>query len=265
MEIKPFLIESALLTHGLPSISNAELAEAWPNGLKNIAWVDQGAARIGSMEEFLPFRARAGALIRIDCQSLPRARKEGLSGALTASGTMALCQELGIPLAVSCGIGGIGDIRAERLCPDLPALRDIPVILLATAFKDMLDIPASVAWLRGQGVRILGVGTDCCTGYLFAGAPVALDGSLQVASLPARGAGLLLLNPIPEGARIPESSYLQAGIQAGKEAEARGEYYHPAANAAFDRLTGGRSSRIQLTSIIANGQLAQAMTGIIGQ
>ena len=260
-----YLIESALLTHGLFSISNAELAAAWPRGLENIAWVDQGEARVGSIEEFLPFRARAAELIRIDCHSLDRARQEGISGALTASGTMALCQEMGIPLAVSCGIGGIGDIQAERLCPDLPALQEIPVILLATAFKDMLDIPASVAWLRAHGVRMLGIGTDCCTGYLFAGAPVALDGSLQVASLPARGAGLLLLNPIPEEARIPESSYLQAGIQAGKAAEERGEYYHPAANAAFDRLTGGRSSRIQLTSIIANGQLAQAMTGIIAQ
>ena len=58
---------------------------------------------------------------------------EGISGALTASGTMAVCRERHIPLAVTCGMGGIGDIKGEELCPDLPALRDIPVALISTS------------------------------------------------------------------------------------------------------------------------------------
>lgn len=119
-----------------------------PQGVDRIAWVDQGRIQTGGMEAFLPFRSRAKELLRIDCQSLEQACREGLSGALTASGTMALCAKWGVPLAISCGIGGIGDIQAEKLCPDLPALAEIPVTLLATAFKDMLDIPASITWLR---------------------------------------------------------------------------------------------------------------------
>ena len=43
-------------------------------------------------------------------------------------------------------------------------------------------------------------------------------------------------------------------------AEAAGGIYHPAANAEFDRLTGGESSRIQLRSIIANAMLARHLT-----
>ena len=260
MEVKDFLIESALLTHGLISISNGEMEKAWPQGVDRIAWVDQGRIQTGGMEAFLPFRSRAKELLRIDCQSLEQACREGLSGALTASGTMALCAKWGVPLAISCGIGGIGDIQAEKLCPDLPALAEIPVTLLATAFKDMLDIPASITWLRSHGVRILGVETESCTGYLFQGEPVALDGALKGELLPPRGQGLLLLNPIPSEKRVADIRLLQAGIQAGKDAEARGKYYHPAANAAFDRLTQGRSSWIQLNAIVANAVLAKRLT-----
>lgn len=51
---------------------------------------------------------------------------EKQSGALTASGTMAVCVKMGIPVAITCGMGGIGDIKGEELCPDLPALQQIP-------------------------------------------------------------------------------------------------------------------------------------------
>ena len=66
-------------------------------------------------------------------------------------------------------------------------------------------------------------------------------------------------NRFPESARISELSLLAEGIAAGHRAEREGKYFHPAANAAFDRLTGGRSSEIQLDSIIANARLAATL------
>ena len=89
-----FLTESALLAHGLVSIGEDALLESWPSGLENIAWVDGGEICIGGMERFLPFRRRAEGLLRIDWESLAAALAEGASGALTASGTMAVCQSL---------------------------------------------------------------------------------------------------------------------------------------------------------------------------
>lgn len=255
----PFLIESALLTHGLVSISQEELSRRWPRELDAIAWVDGGNVVIGTMEEFLPFRARASQLCRIDCDRLPSALAEGISGALTASGTMAVCRERHIPLAVTCGMGGIGDIKGEELCPDLPALRDIPVALISTSPKDMLDIPGTLGWLKAAGVQVLGMGTDRCTGYIFSSADVPLSGAFAGDRLPD-SRPLLLLNGIPEEQRITDLSLLSQGVAAGKQAEAEGRAYHPAANAAFDRLTEGLSSRIQLDSLIANGLLARRLT-----
>lgn len=258
--MRKFLVESALLTHGLVSVSQEELRSLWPTEIDCITWVDQGQVVIGSMEQFLPFRQRAAELCRISWEDLPGALEKGVSGALTASGTMAVCQQMGLPLAVTCGMGGIGDIKGEELCPDLPALRDIPVALISTSPKDMLDIPATISWLTGAGVRVLGIGTDRCTGYIFLSADVPLSGRLDKETLPADCRQLLLLNPIPEKERVQDLSLLAQGIAAGKQAEAEGRYYHPAANAAFDRLTGGLSSRLQLRSIIANALMAQKLT-----
>ncbi len=252
-----FLTESALLAHGLISISEDALMASWPSDFENIVWVDGGKICIGGMERFLPFRRRAEGLLRIDWERLPAVLAEGACGALTASGTMAVCHMMGLPLAVSCGIGGIGDIRAESLCPDLPALQALPVTLLATAFKDVLDIPASIAWLAEHGVTIYGVGERRCTGYLFQSADVPVD-ALFVGKLPQPPGGLIL-NPIPKQERIDNIGLLTDGIAAGKQAEADGHYYHPAANAAFDYATGGRSSKLQLESLVKNVLLADAL------
>ena len=114
------LIETALLTHGLRSIANEELAQSWHCPDAILAWVDGGELKLGPIGEYLPFRERSEELIRIDCDHLEEALQTGASGALTASGTMAVCRRLDIPMAITCGMGGIGDLRGEELCPDLP-------------------------------------------------------------------------------------------------------------------------------------------------
>ena len=130
------LIETALLTHGLRSIANEELAQSWHCPDAILAWVDGGELKLGPIGEYLPFRERSEELIRIDCDHLEEALQTGASGALTASGTMAVCRRLDIPMAITCGMGGIGDLRGEELCPDLPALMNIPVALISTSPKD---------------------------------------------------------------------------------------------------------------------------------
>ena len=256
----PFLVESCLLSHGLKSVTNETLVAAWPRALPYITWVENGKILVGPAEQFAEFRASGKADARLDCNALASALETGASGALTASGTMAVCARLGVPLAVTCGMGGIGDIAGEELCPDLPALRDIPVALLATAPKDVVDIPATLQWLTQAGVRLIGADAARCTGYIFRSADVPLPQTLSETPHPLAGK-TLILNGIPEAERIADPALLARGIAQGHRAEREGRYFHPAANGEFDRLTGGRSSEIQLYSIIENARLAAALTG----
>lgn len=254
-----FLVETCLLTHGLRSVTDEMLLENWPKELDCIVWIDRGEVRIGGMEEYIPFRRRASEVKRISCNSYADAIKNGISGALTASGTMRVCQELGIPLAVTCGMGGLCDIRGEELCPDLPALEQIPVSLISTGPKDMLDVQGTIGWLREHGVQVLGMDTDHYTGYIFRSTDVTLSGKVRD-ELPQPPGNLLIINPIPESERILDLSLLQKGIDAGKEAEMQGGMFHPAANAAYDELSKGWSSVIQMHSLIANAKLAKKLT-----
>jgi Uncharacterized enzyme involved in pigment biosynthesis len=192
MEIEKFLVESALLTHGLKSVTNNVLMNEWHCGKKNIVWVDKGNVVVGNIYEFGVFRREAEELIRIDCFTLKDAIKNKLSGALTASGTMKVCEKMGIKLAVTCGMGGIGDIKGEELCPDLPALRDIPVSLISTSPKDMLDIKATLDWLKENNVKV--VSKEDCTGYIFNSTKVKVDKFEE--DVDWKNGKLLILNPI---------------------------------------------------------------------
>ena len=46
-----YLAESALLTHGLRSISEEELIRMWPQDSASIAWMEDGRLRVGGIED----------------------------------------------------------------------------------------------------------------------------------------------------------------------------------------------------------------------
>lgn len=250
------LIETALLTHGLSSLSNEYIKKQWPFKEANLAYLENGTVKTGTIEDYLKLREHPEQIARIDCTALESAKAQGLSGAFTASATMAVCRKLDIPVAVTAGMGGIGNVEGEELCPDLPALERIPVILISTGPKDMLDRTATFSWLREHGVSVKGINTSSCTGYVFTGTPLPLepfDRSLPIA------APLLLINEIPVSDRITDREILTEAIQAGHQAAAEGKAYHPAANRRIDERTNGYSSRIQLASLIENARAAQKL------
>lgn len=253
-----FLVESALLTHGLVSISNQELLESWSLNLPCIAWMEQGNIRTGTMADFLLFRDQAPEnIIRVSYDTLDDAAQAGCNGALTASGTMLAASRMGISVAVTCGMGGIGEIQGETLCPDLPALRDLPVALIAATPKDVVDIPGTLEWLRQQHVPVYGRYQASDSGFMAVGESVPLDGVWD-GSRPQ--APLLLLNPIPEAERLSIPHAVEMAKEAGRSAEARGEPYHPAANRMFDQLSNGQSSRLQLRQLVENALWAHCLT-----
>lgn len=46
-----YLVESALLTHGLKSVSNETIKKEWQDPGKKITWIDHGEIRIGDIDE----------------------------------------------------------------------------------------------------------------------------------------------------------------------------------------------------------------------
>ncbi|MDI9503316.1 MAG: hypothetical protein GX291_02120 [Tissierellia bacterium] len=249
-----FLIETALLTHGLYSVTNEEIKKTWQGAAWPVAFLYNGEIRMEPIDTYLPYRKELASYPRLDCDTLPEQKALCGSGSLTASATMAVCAEKNIPIAVTAGMGGIGDIAEEKQSADLPALTRFPVLLLATAPKDMLDYSATFDWLREHDVRVFGTDRAVADGFMFQREPVRLEGIAE----PGLQQGLLL-HAIPVAERLTAGEWIDFAVQAGKEAEREGREYHPAANRAFDRLSEGKSSRMQLQALIANAAYAEEL------
>jgi len=252
-----YLVETALFTHGLVSVSNREISEQWDLPDARFAWLKEGKLVIGSLDEYLSVRERAAEMRRFDAGELESSEREGLTGVLTASAAMVMCSRLGVPVAVTCGMGGVGPRPSLGVGADLTALAKLPVVMIATAPKDVFDLASSVGWLKTARVRILGVGKSYADGFLMKRPPVELDGCLDQAPIKAP---LLILNPLPASERVVNRRQMELAMECGNSASANGGEYHPAVNNKLDQLTGGMTSRIQLRAIIANARLATSLT-----
>ena len=79
-----YLVESALLSQGIKSITEQELFREWPAKSGPIVWLWKGKCVAGSVEEFCQVRRQGVLRSRICYQMYDQARREGLTGALTA-------------------------------------------------------------------------------------------------------------------------------------------------------------------------------------
>lgn len=131
--------------------------------------MEDGGLRVGGIEDFCRFRKKAQDFDRVNYQNYEYYASNGKSGALTASGTMKACEGLGIPLAVTCGMGGLMEGQRPEECHDLKALANSPVSLLAVSPKDMFDLGGTIKAMEEAGITILGYHSDVCDGYMFEG------------------------------------------------------------------------------------------------
>ena len=254
-----YLAESALLTHGLRSITEDELIRMWPQDSTSIAWMEDGRLRVGGIEDFCRFRKKAQDFDRVNYQNYEYYASNGKSGALTASGTMKACEGLGIALAVTCGMGGLMEGQEPKECHDLQALANSPVSLLAVSPKDMFDLGRTIKAMEEAGITILGYHSDVCDGYLFEGEKVKISGCWREE---APSKNTLFLRSIQTEERIADKEILSQAFQYGQEQKIQGRAFHPAVNAKIDELTEGYSSRIQLRALIENIAWAEELIRI---
>lgn len=249
-----YLLETALLAHGLPSIPDETIFDLWTAPHAKLVWLEQGEIIIGTIEQYLLLRKDAAKLKRIDGAALAAAAEQKMTGCLTASATMQVCAKRGIPVAVTCGMGGIGPYPLQHIGADLSALSELPVSLVATAPKDVFDLRATLQWLKQQAVKIIGNQLNYCDGFLVHQEKIILDGIIGQTEL---SPPLLILNGF--GEKIAQKSQLSAAMAFGRQVQVQGGLYHPAVNNKLDELTAGASSNLQLLGLIDNAKLADSL------
>ncbi len=254
---KQILVETALMGAGTPGIAPGELRDLWSAGTGDasgalLVWRADGTDRRGGMEEFLAFR-NTGTWSRIRAGSSRRPE----NGYYTAGALLEMGRAT--ELVVTAGIGGM---IGENISGDLPAICRAESSLVCAGFKDMVDAEGSLNYLRERGIPVCGLWQNTYNGFLFRRPTVRLNGEFRPAGDGTIGEQTMprvLFVPVPVSERLEAAHWLDLGFQEAKAAAAAGKDFHPEFNRSLERMSQGKSSILQIMSLIRNIEVADSM------
>lgn len=149
-------LESTIITHGLPSPRNIEVANEAEDVIRaegavpaTIAILD-GILHIGLEEAELLRLAEAKDVMKLSRADLAVAMAAGKTGATTVAATMIAARLAGISVFATGGIGGVhrGAESDFDISADLSELAETPVTVVAAGAKAILDVPKTLEVLE---------------------------------------------------------------------------------------------------------------------
>ena len=161
-------LESTLISHGLPSPDNLEVAREAERLVRAEGAVPAtvglvgGAAKVGLEAEDLELMATAENIPKLAARDLAVAAAKGSDGATTVAATAHLAALVGIRLFATGGLGGVHREARESwdVSADLAILARTPVAVVCSGVKSILDVPATLEQLETLGVPVVGFRTD---------------------------------------------------------------------------------------------------------
>ena len=269
-------LESALITHGFSPPANLEVARRMETAVQEegalpatVAVLD-GTPRIGLTDEQV--RRLASLQDRphkISLRDLPGALAQGASGGTTVAATMHLAHLAGVRVFVTGGIGGVHRGHPEDVSADLTALESIPITVVCSGAKAILDLLRTRAALETRGVPVAGYGTDAFPAFYSRRSGLKVDTIVHTAEEAALlaqartalglSAALLVCVPVPGQHALPAEEMDATITQALAEAEAagvRGKRLTPFLLARVVELTGGRARRANEALLVNNARVA---------
>lgn len=268
-------LESTVLTHGLPRPHNLQLARDMERAVREqgatpatIGYLN-GQLRVGLSAVELTRLANAEHVLKVGPRDVATVIAKQLHGGTTVAGTMLACQQAGIKVFATGGIGGVHRDAPFDISADLQALASIPMIVVCAGAKAILDLPATLEYLETHSVPVVGYGTDEFPAFYSRESgldvSVRLDSPEEVVAFAQAHwqtglqSAVLVTNPIPEAEAISKSEMEPFIVQATQEAHAQGIHgkaVTPFLLSRISELTGGRSMQANLALLLNNARLA---------
>ena len=271
-------LESTLISHGLPSPDNLEVAREAERTVRAEGAVPAtvgvvgGVAKVGLDEGELELMATAADVSKLSARDLAVAAAKGSHGATTVAATAHLASLAGIRLFATGGLGGVHWEARESwdVSADLATLGHTPVALICSGVKSILDVPATLEYLETLGVPVVGFRTERFPGFYLTDSGSPLDWSVEsegeaarvIRAMPGLGferTGLVVANPLPEEEQLDPKMHnraLRAGLEELGRRGVRGKDVTPFL---LDRLaleTEGKSLGVNKEIILRNAALA---------
>jgi pseudouridylate synthase len=278
-------LESTLISHGLPSPDNLEVAREAERTVRAEGAVPAtvgvvgGVAKVGLDEGELELMATAADVSKLSARDLAVAVAKGSHGATTVAATAHLAALAGIRLFATGGLGGVHREARESwdVSADLATLARTPVAVVCSGVKSILDVPATLEHLETLGVPVVGFRTERFPGFYLTDSGSPLDWAVEseeeaarlsraLPGLGFRSSGLVVANPIPEEEQLDPGLHdraLRAGLEALDLRGVRGKEVTPFLLDHFVRETKGESLRVNKRIILQNARLAARIAGAL--
>ncbi len=264
-------LETTLVAHGFPAGEGVEVGLAAEQAVRDSGAVPatigvlDGEIRVGLTPEELT-RFDAGAR-KVGPRDLAAAAAQGVVGATTVGGTLAVCLNANIFVLATGGLGGVhrGWVEHPDVSADLAQLGRTQAVVVCSGVKSLLDVAATMEALETLGVPVLGWRTDELPLFYTArgGPPVSarvesVDEVARIARMhwsDLHGGAVVVARP-PDESLDDIEPLIEDALLAAEDEGVRGQAVTPYVLSYLHRRSDGRTLRANRDLVVQNAHLA---------
>ncbi len=274
-------LETTLLVHGVPRADGMPLArrlgtviaeESGGRARGAIIGLWRGRPTVGLSEEELQGLFDAGDVPKANMSNLGVLIHRQSHGATTVSTTMELAAAAGVTIMATGGLGGVHTGETLDVSADLVAFTRFPVAVVTSGVKSLLNVEATREVLETLGIPVVGFRTDRFPAFYIRESRARVDANFDDVGELARyigrelartGRGIVVANPVPEGAEIIERDWEQWLAEARRRAESgppgEGREVTPRILSHLHDVSGGQTLATNIALAVANARLAAGL------
>jgi pseudouridine-5'-phosphate glycosidase len=275
-------LESTVIAHGLPRPINLETARRLEQIVSEGGCVPAtiamlaGEFRVGLETNDLELLAQSMDIRKLSVRDLAIAVARKWNGATTVASTMWIAHRAGIQVFATGGIGGVHRGSLPDVSADLPQLAQLPMIVVCSGAKIVLDLPATREWLETNSVTVVGYQCDEMPAFYSrtSGLPIDVrcDTPEEVAHLFATQreldirSALLVTVPVPSEAEVEQSflnTVLEDALEQAERNKISGRDLTPFLLAQMSLRSDGATLRANIALLENNARVAAQIAGTL--
>lgn len=270
-------LESTIISHGLPKPENIRVAGEVEDIVRSRGAVPAtiavlaGKVHIGLTPDQIEEIATRGDVSKASIRDLGIVCAQSGYAATTVAATSHLANKAGIGIFATGGLGGVHRQARDSWdeSADLIALSSIPMTVVCSGVKSILDVRATLERLETLNVGVIGYGSHQFPGFYLTDSGHTVDWRLDDPKSVARvismrnnlgiESGLVVANPLPHDQQLDPDLHdrvLREGLNLARDRGITGKAVTPFLLDHFHRSTHGASLIVNANIIVRNAELA---------
>ncbi len=162
------ILESTIITHGMPYPTNVEVALAVEEEVRKQGAIPlttafiKGELKVGLTKEEIEYLGKAKGVVKASRRDIGYVVANKLDASTTVACTMIIAKKFGIKVFATGGIGGVhrdGENTMD-ISADLEEFSKSNVNVICAGPKAILDVGRTLEYLETKGIAVIGYQTD---------------------------------------------------------------------------------------------------------